>query len=126
MRGGFLAGSNADLRAVNPFGVSAIAALVGAYADQAFQKLYEIFQTLFQTKPQAKSPDPRADNLAEGPKIKTKTLPTPVAGTAYSVDLEADGGAVGLIWEVNPLPAWLRLQGNKLTERRRPHHQPSL
>ena len=46
LRGGFLAGTPADSRVVNPFGVIAIGALVGMFADKAAQKLAEIFDTL--------------------------------------------------------------------------------
>ena len=57
LRGGFLAGTPADARIVNPFGVIAVGALVGMFADKAAQKLAEIFETLF------KSADPRSDKL---------------------------------------------------------------
>jgi hypothetical protein len=111
IRGGFLVGTNADVRAVNPFGVAAIAALVGAYADQAFNKLYDVFQTLFQTKPQAKAPDPRPDNIGAPLRIKTKSpLAKMTVGTRVGEKLEADGGTPPLKWTaVTPLPAWLTL-----------------
>lgn len=60
LRGGFLAGSPADAKVVNPFGVIAIGALVGMFADKAAEKLAEIFSTLFQPK----SGDARTDKLS--------------------------------------------------------------
>jgi hypothetical protein len=57
LRGGFLAGTPADEKVVNPFGVAAVGALVGMFADKASMKLGEIFDTLF------KSGDPRSDKL---------------------------------------------------------------
>jgi hypothetical protein len=57
LRGGFMAGTPADANAVNPFGVIAIGALVGLFADKAGQKLAEIFDTLFTT------PDNRSGKL---------------------------------------------------------------
>ncbi len=57
LRGGFLAGTPADEKVVNPFGVLAVGALVGMFADKAALKLGEIFETLF------KSGDPRGDRL---------------------------------------------------------------
>jgi len=57
LRGGFLAGTPADEKVVNPFGVLAVGALVGMFADKAALKLGEIFETLF------KSGDPRSDKL---------------------------------------------------------------
>jgi hypothetical protein len=52
LRGGFLAGTPADAKAVSPFGVIAVCALVGMFADKATQKLGEIFDTLFTSKDQ--------------------------------------------------------------------------
>ena len=57
LRGGFLAGTPADAKVVNPFGVLTIGALVGMFADKAAQKLAEIFDTLF------KADDTRKDKL---------------------------------------------------------------
>jgi hypothetical protein len=62
LRGGFLTGTPADVRVVNPFGAIAVAALVGMFADRAAQKLAEIFDALF------KGEDPRGGKLA-GPII---------------------------------------------------------
>ena len=47
LRGGFLAGTPADEKVVNPFGVLAIGALVGMFTDKAALKLAEVFETLF-------------------------------------------------------------------------------
>ena len=57
LRGGFLAGTPADAKVVNPLGVLTIGALVGMFADKAAQKLAEIFDTLF------KADDTRKDKL---------------------------------------------------------------
>lgn len=59
LRGGFLAGTPADAKVVNPFGVMAIGALVGMFSDKAALKLAEIFDTLFKT------PESRTDKLAD-------------------------------------------------------------
>jgi Putative Ig domain len=50
LRGGFLAGTPADAKVVNPFGVLAVGALVGMFSDKATQKLSEIFDTLFKSE----------------------------------------------------------------------------
>jgi len=57
LRGGSLAGTPADARVANPFGVIAIGALVGMFADKAAQKLADVFDTLF------KADDTRKDKL---------------------------------------------------------------
>ena len=63
LRGGFLAGSPADAKVVNPFGVLAIGALVGMFSDKAAQKLGEIFDVVF------KSAAARTDKLNAPPVI---------------------------------------------------------
>src|SRR5262249_16026990 len=77
LRGGFLAGTPGDAKVVNPFGVIAIGALVGMFADKAAQKLGEIFDTLFksQDSPTRNLTAPPLDKIAppiifsdEGPK----------------------------------------------------------
>jgi hypothetical protein len=47
LRGGLMAGTQADAKTVNQFGVIAMSALVGMFADKASDKLAEIFDTLF-------------------------------------------------------------------------------
>jgi hypothetical protein len=102
IRGGFLAGTGADVNTVNQFGVCAIAGLAGAFSDIAFLKLREVFQTLFKPR------DDRGDKI--GPKITTTSLPAAVVGEAYKQALQASGGTAPLKWSVNPaLPAGLSL-----------------
>jgi hypothetical protein len=76
LRGGFLTGTPADVRVVNPFGAVAVAALVGMFADKATQKLAEIFETLFKTddKRTEKLGDPVIDRLDPN-EIKAATNP---------------------------------------------------
>jgi hypothetical protein len=78
LRGGFLAGTPADAKAVSPFGVVAIGALVGMFSDKAALKLAEIFDTLFKT------PESRSDKLAaatvanlDPDKVTVGTTPPP-------------------------------------------------
>ena len=60
LRGGFLVGTPADEKFVNPFGVIAIGALVGMFSDKASQKLSEIFDVVFRNANQ------RIDQLNPG------------------------------------------------------------
>lgn len=64
LRGGFLAGSPADAKVVNPFGVLAIGALVGMFSDKSAQKLGEIFDVVFRSGVE------RGDKLVSGPAIE--------------------------------------------------------
>jgi hypothetical protein len=106
IRGGFLAGTNFDAATVNPFGIAAVAGLVGMFSDRAFAKLREVFLTLF------KSDDTRSDTLAKptlaittGPKLSDAR-----AGDQYTQRLSASGGTPPYTWDqVTQLPAWLAL-----------------
>ena len=102
IRGGFLAGTGADLKTANQFGVSAIAGLAGAFSDTAFLKLREVFQTIFKPR------DDRGGKI--GIKILTACLPSGDVGIAYKQTLQASGGTVPLKWSVSPdLPPGLTL-----------------
>ncbi len=107
IRGGFLAGTAADIKAVNPFGLAAVAALVAMFSDKALQKLGDIFDTLFKTE------DTRAGKL-KGLAIATPSpLPPAPPSQAYSLTLTARDGTPGYTWTaVTALPAGLTLSGS--------------
>jgi putative Ig domain-containing protein len=94
IRAGFLAGTSADIKAVNPFGFVAVAALVGMFSDAAFRKLNEIFDTLF--KVEAK--DTRSGKLSDLSINSTSPLPTGTHGVAYTFVFEASGGKPDYTW----------------------------
>jgi hypothetical protein len=102
IRGGFMAGTGADVKSVNQFGMCAIAGLAGAFSDVAFMKLREVFLTLF------KPHDDRSGKL--GPKITTASLPDGTVGVPYKQSLQATDGTLPLKWSVTPtLPPGLTL-----------------
>jgi len=90
LRGGFLAGTAADAKVVNPFGVVAVGALVGMFADKAAQKLGEIFDTLFT------SDDPRGGKLA-APVIDALEPDTVAAGAPSPITLKMRGDRLGKV-----------------------------
>jgi hypothetical protein len=90
LRGGFLAGTAADAKVVNPFGVVAVGALVGMFADKAAQKLGEIFDTLFT------SDDPRSGKLA-APVIDALDPDIVTAGTPSPIMLKMRGDRLGKV-----------------------------
>jgi Putative Ig domain len=93
LRGGFLTGTPADAGLVNPFGVFAISALVGMFADRAAQKLGEIFDTLF------KATDQRSGKLAAP--VITKLEPETVRkGETTPVVLRITGERMGKVSKV--------------------------
>jgi hypothetical protein len=104
MRGGLMTGTNADIKAVNPYGFAAVAALVGMFSDAAFRKLNEVFDTLFQAR------DTRSDKLTDFAITTPPALPPAVSGTAYKLGLQAGGGKTPYSWSaVSGLPAWMTL-----------------
>src|SRR5689334_1218515 len=90
LRGGFLTGTPADVRVVNPFGAIAVAALVGMFADQAAQKLGEIFDTLF------KADDRRSGRLV-APAIDALQPATVRVGSKTPIENRISGDHLGKV-----------------------------
>jgi hypothetical protein len=106
MRGGLLAGSGADVKNINPFGITAIAALVGAFSDKALGKLRDVAEALFAAK------DTRPDKGIELKIMTPSPLPNAdhTAPNPYRVTLQAANGTKPYTWSAAaPLPAWLTL-----------------
>jgi hypothetical protein len=103
LRGGFMAGTPADAKMVNPFGVLAIAGLVGMFADKATQKLSDVFDTIFTTKDDRK--DPLGGLSISGPATLTDASLT----ADYSQALTATGGTPNYTWSQTGLPSGLSL-----------------
>lgn len=93
LRGGFMAGTAADAKAVNQFGVIAVGALVGMFADKASDKLADIFDTLF------KGADNRAGKLA-APIIDSLDPATIVHGTNPAPNLRIIGDRLSTVTQV--------------------------
>ncbi len=86
LRGGLLsAGSAGDV--LSPFGVAAVAGLVGLFSKQATDKLRELFDTLFRTAP-GKGDDERKD--------KAEKRPAPVLRGVEPRAIASGGGDVSL------------------------------
>jgi hypothetical protein len=92
LRGGFLAGSPADAKVVNPFGVLAIGALVGMFSDKAAQKLGDIFDVVFKTAVQ------RTDKLgADLPLIDRLEPATVLSGGTSPLEIKIIGDHLGKV-----------------------------
>jgi hypothetical protein len=92
LRGGFMAGTPADAKAVNSFGVIAVGALVGMFADKASDKLADIFDTLF------KGADSRSGKL--GAPVIDHFDPATIAHGANATDLKIIGERLGSVKQV--------------------------
>lgn len=103
VRGGFLVGTPADVRSVNPFGVIALSGLVGMFADRATQKLAEVFDTMFRTD------DKRKDRLAGFRITSDAALPDAIVGETYTAELKAEGGEQPYAWSIKSGPSWLHI-----------------
>jgi len=102
IRAGLLS-SNSALD-VSPFGVSAIAGLVGMFSKQATDKLREVFDTLFRTAP-GKGDDARQDKLAESPTLASVNPASVSVGTSeMPVTVTGKGFAEGSSMAVNNNP----------------------
>lgn len=63
IRAGFF-GTDTPTSFINPYGIAAVAGLVGLFSKQATDKLAEVFETLFRTE-QGRGDDTRGDSLAD-------------------------------------------------------------
>ncbi len=92
LRGGFMAGTQADAKSVNQFGVITIGALVGMFADKASDKLADIFDMLF------KGTDTRGGKLAAP--IIDRLNPPSVPHGSPTTDLKIIGDRLGSVTTV--------------------------
>lgn len=81
LRGGLFS-ANSATDAINPFGIAALAGLVGLFSKQATDKLRELFDTMFRTAP-GRGDDQRGDRIANPMPAIAAVEPSRVqAGTA--------------------------------------------
>jgi hypothetical protein len=89
IRGGFLTGGG-DAGSINPFGIAALAGLVGMFSKQATDKLSEVFDTLFKTAPGA-GDSKRKDNLNNPVPVLTDVEPKNVKQKSADVVVTVKG-----------------------------------
>jgi hypothetical protein len=94
-RGGFLA-NEATSNDVNVFGVAALAGLSGLFSKQATDKLREVFDTVFRTRP-GSGDDQRADKLETAFAVTDVTPRSVAAGSdATPFEMKGTGFAAGI------------------------------
>ncbi len=103
IRGGFLS-TTGGAKDINPYGIAALAGMVGMFSKQATDKLSEIFSTLFRSGGDAQ----RADSLNGGAASAFQLDPpsTVAGGEAFTLNVNGTGFVSGAIINVNdkPLP----------------------
>jgi hypothetical protein len=91
LRGGFFtAGSNSD--DINPYGVAALAGVVGLFSKQATDKLREIFDTAFRVR-EGHGDDARSDSIVNARPVLVGVAPPKL--TADTVELLLRGSGFG-------------------------------
>lgn len=89
LRGGLFS-ANTSTDNINPFGIAALAGLVGLFSKQATDKLREIFDTMFRTAP-GQGDDQRADGIVN-PRPQIASIdPTFADAGAAVLDLRVRG-----------------------------------
>jgi hypothetical protein len=85
LRGGLFS-ANTQTNVINPFGIAALAGLVGLFHKQATDKLRELFDTMFRTAP-GKGDDQRSDSIDN---------PRPVLGGVQPSRVESGSTQLGV------------------------------
>lgn len=88
LRGGLFS-ANTQTDVINPFGIAALAGLVGLFSKQATDKLREIFDTMFRTAP-GHGDDQRGDNVTNPHPVVGGVVPARV-GRATPEPIRLDG-----------------------------------
>lgn len=101
IRGGFLS-TTGGADDINPYGIAALAGMVGMFSKQATDKLNEVFSTLFRTTGDVK----RADKLNGGAAGAFQLdPPSAVAGgEAFTLNVNGSGFVTGATINVNDSP----------------------
>ena len=100
IRGGFLS-TTGGARDINPYGIAALAGMVGMFSKQATDKLGEIFSTLFRS-----GGDDRREDPLNGSTVPFKLDPPTVVagGDAFKLTVNGTGFVDGATINVNDNP----------------------
>jgi hypothetical protein len=103
IRGGFFTGTST--KDINPYGIAAVAGLVGLFSKQATDKLRELFDTAFRVGP-GYGDDARKDSITNPAPLLQGTEPAElVAGGELEIDLQGDGFIPESVVQVRRLDA---------------------
>ncbi len=105
IRGGFLT-TNVGATDINPYGIAALAGLVGMFSKQATDKLSEVFSTLFKSG-SGEGDEKRKDSLAPKPTTITVQIDQPevtAGGPAFELNVTGTGFVDGSVIHLNDSP----------------------
>ncbi len=104
IRGGFLTTSG-GAKDINPYGIAALAGLVGMFSKQATDKLSEVFGTLFRSAP-GEGDEKRGDPLAPraGSAIQLDPASVAAGGAAFKLTVSGTGFLDGAAINLNDAP----------------------
>jgi hypothetical protein len=114
IRGGLFA-ADTDTEAVNPFGVAAVAGLVGLFSKQATDKLREVFDTLFRVAP-GEGDAKRTGSLTHPKPIVVGIEPTRIVAGSDTALVQLRGE--GFVPDSQVRVARVRPEGTVLLQRR--------
>lgn len=89
LRGGLFS-ANTPTNVINPFGIGALAGLVGLFHKQAADKLREMFDTMFRTAP-GRGDDQRADSIENPAPVMGGVEPSSMPVDASDLELTVHG-----------------------------------
>ena len=89
IRAGFF-GTDTPTEFINPYGIAAVAGLVGLFSKQATDKLREVFETLFRTAP-GYGDETRDDSLANPKPVMASVDPPTLDVDAPSLEIALQG-----------------------------------
>lgn len=103
IRGGFFTGTSTE--DINPYGIAAVAGLVGLFSKQATDKLRELFDTAFRVG-QGYGDDARKDSITNPAPVLQGTEPAElVMGGELEIDLQGEGFIPESVVQVRRLDA---------------------
>ncbi len=103
LRGGFLASNGSEV--ISPYGVAAIAGLVGVFVDLAIDKLKEVFETILSGRATAERRERLKDGLNAPTLVSLDPAGAPAGSGPVSVVATGDRFAPGAVVLIDGSPA---------------------
>jgi hypothetical protein len=113
IRGGFLS-TTGGAHDINPYGIAALAGMVGMFSKQATDKLSEVFSTLFRSAGDAQRKDPLKATTGASLQLDPKSVVA--GGEAFTLAVSGTGFVEGAVVNVNDVAQTTKFESaTKLT-----------